>query len=762
MQATQETHVSEQTDGKVPAGLTIHLPGASWEMAAYAALVLVALVMRVWDLGPRAYHHDESLHAYYSWQLYSGQGFSHNPLLHGPFLFDVTALGLLLFGDTLAAPRIFPALFGTVLVIMPFFLRSRLGKWGALAAAVMLAFSPSIFYFSRFIREDIFAIVLDFGVVIAMWRYLETRKNRYIYLGAAFLALTFSEKESAFMTAAILASFLLLWWSQRWLPILWTRVKGSRVRRLRARLRFSRMPPSAGFLILIVTMTLPLFSAAVGFVVQRFTGLTLVNAAENYTKGPVGAPLSGVGGYTAAGLIAGILFIIAIALGYRWGKSTWLIAFGVFYSVYFMLHTTFLTNMVGLGSGVWASLGYWIAQQSVARGNQPWYYYLIMLPLYEFLPFFVGLAGVGLLVRKMDWRSKWWALATAIIASLLAVLLWQLTESKLLFAPLTLAIPLVTWMALSKGGDPFDWFLAYWALMSVLLYIVAGEKMPWLLPHLALPFILLSGKLIGQASTKIEWSRTLKMGGLAVLFLAPVLLLCIRALVLASNSSRPPVGGWAFVGALAFTAAFIAVAWYLWARLGRRRFLQMSAVSVLAVAGFFTVRAGVQAAYSHGDIPVEMLVYTQTSPDIARLMERIDIIAEQTGKGKELSITIDTADGFGWPWFWYLRNYKKVSYVDLSAQQPPPDSAIVVANASNKSRMAPVADQYNEVRTIPFRQWFPEEEYREYTPSKFFGDVFSTAAWSRGLNFFTYRKLNQPLGHIDSVVYYSKSLPATA
>ena len=34
------------------------------EIAAYAALLIVAAGMRFWDLGSRAIHHDESLHAW--------------------------------------------------------------------------------------------------------------------------------------------------------------------------------------------------------------------------------------------------------------------------------------------------------------------------------------------------------------------------------------------------------------------------------------------------------------------------------------------------------------------------------------------------------------------------------------------------------------------------------------------------------------------------------------------------------------------------
>src|SRR5690242_18660366 len=71
----------------------------SYEQGAYLALFVLALLTHVWGLGDRALHHDETLHAFYSWQLFKGQGFTHDPLLHGPFLYYLNALIYFLFGD---------------------------------------------------------------------------------------------------------------------------------------------------------------------------------------------------------------------------------------------------------------------------------------------------------------------------------------------------------------------------------------------------------------------------------------------------------------------------------------------------------------------------------------------------------------------------------------------------------------------------------------------------------------------------------------
>ncbi len=78
-----------------------------------ANAVLCILAFGTWirfqDLGKMAYHHDESIHAYYSWKLFDKGPFSndikttpafYDPVYHGPFLYHMGALTFLLFGDS--------------------------------------------------------------------------------------------------------------------------------------------------------------------------------------------------------------------------------------------------------------------------------------------------------------------------------------------------------------------------------------------------------------------------------------------------------------------------------------------------------------------------------------------------------------------------------------------------------------------------------------------------------------------------------------
>ena len=169
------------------------------EWLLYFCLFTVALLLRVYDLSARAMHHDESLHAYYSWELFQGSGLTHNPMLHGPLQMQLTSLIFFLFGDTDVTARILYVAAGTILVILPIFFRDLLGKHGAIMVSILLSISPSMVYFSRFARNDILMVVFTFGMVITMWKYLVSGNKKNLYLMSALLALSFSTKENAYL-----------------------------------------------------------------------------------------------------------------------------------------------------------------------------------------------------------------------------------------------------------------------------------------------------------------------------------------------------------------------------------------------------------------------------------------------------------------------------------------------------------------------------------------------------------------------------------
>ena len=101
-------------------------------------LMMAAFCLRIWDIDMRVLHHDESLHAYYSWVLYKGDGYIHNPMMHGPFQFFLTAGLFKIFGVSETILRLAPALVGSLLVGLPWLIRDKIGTWGTIACSFFL------------------------------------------------------------------------------------------------------------------------------------------------------------------------------------------------------------------------------------------------------------------------------------------------------------------------------------------------------------------------------------------------------------------------------------------------------------------------------------------------------------------------------------------------------------------------------------------------------------------------------------------------
>jgi 4-amino-4-deoxy-L-arabinose transferase-like glycosyltransferase len=189
----------------------------NWEAIAYIVIFILAVLTRFLDLGTRVMSHDESLHTKYSWDLYRNGNFQHTPLMHGPLLFHATAFFYLLFGDSDFTARIYPAIIGIAVVMMPVLFRRWLGRTGALLTSILFLISPLLLYYSRYIRHDLPAIFFALVMIYAILQYVDgperfRRKPYWLVLLAAGMALLLASKEVAFIYIAIIGSFFALFW----------------------------------------------------------------------------------------------------------------------------------------------------------------------------------------------------------------------------------------------------------------------------------------------------------------------------------------------------------------------------------------------------------------------------------------------------------------------------------------------------------------------------------------------------------------------
>jgi hypothetical protein len=183
--------------------------------------------------------------------------------------------------------------------------------------------------------------------------------------------------------------------------------------------------------------------------------------------------------------------------------------------------------------------------------------------------------------------------------------------------------------------------------------------------------------------------------------------------------------------------------------------VSFSVVPLALVLLVLTVRTGFRASFENGDVPVEMLVYTQTSPDITRLVDEIKRGADDTGQYTDLPITIDGTSGFAWPWAWYLRDYDHVYYA------LEPNTQVMVIHSDNLSQAVELSSEgYTKGRRIRHRWWFPEHKYRGLTIEKFVKGFADRDTWRGAMDYFLNREgVLSSLGSEDSYVYFAGDFP---
>ncbi|HEX9373456.1 MAG TPA: TIGR03663 family protein, partial [Roseiflexaceae bacterium] len=425
-------------------------------------------------------------------------------------------------------------------------------------------------------------------------------------------------------------------------------------------------------------------------------------------------------------------YVVAFAsLGRDWRVWTALL---VFLTPYTLLFTSFFRHPSGFISGTTGSLLYWLAQHNVQRGSQPGYYYLLLLTVYEPVALIWGIVGllmVGVLIgRRLTRRS----------------------------APGT-------------PGAAIDWglampvLLAWWAVATLVVYSWAGEKMPWLTSHIALPIVLLGAWALGRTlrwwtaglgtwdlglrhnntqapspkshlqadelannGTAIDnvngnghvlvpapaqpgyrlWDGGLLLylgilGALAVLFF---LLITIVGNPGAGQQSAAP-----FLFPLALVLVGLLTVFAGLVR-GARWAIGALALGLTLVGMVYGARSAYQLSYRWGDDARELMVFVQTSPDVTRVVRNLERAA--TRRNGDLKVWYDNET----IWQWYMRRFKDAQ------QQPPalpaPDQDVMAvlllqenvdSNPQNLQNL-----QGFRIQRYPLRWWNPEYEIYRLPP----------------------------------------------
>ncbi|MGB9633593.1 MAG: TIGR03663 family protein, partial [Chloroflexaceae bacterium] len=469
------------------------------------------------------------------------------------------------------------------------------------------------------------------------------------------------------------------------------------------------------------------------------------------------------------------------------------IALAILGGIYLVLYSSFFAYMRGAFDGLYAGLAYWLgSQQEYARGDQPWYYYLMLLPLYEPL---AVLAAIGVVLALMV------AVARRFLAGRRAVpavtggdaagaetqapeepaptwtspvaMAWRfLARQRAVAAATSEDAPEAgagarTAEETSPTGVPVmpgalrPWGLyplltVFWFWTALIIFSWAGEKMPWLVVHMALPGALLAAWVIARLLDVVEREGR-----------AP----------LAAETNDPPaanarlnplIGLVPLVTALAAVAVGVAL-WRIgagaqgqeWQRnllqglvplfiagglvyalltlanlLGARLVVALVALTLALGIGAYTVRATWMVVYHHPDTPIEPLIYTQTAPEVPRYVADIREMAinltrgnrtpqDQTG-GLSMPVFIDSGDDSGegslaWPLQWYFRDFKNLAWTKRDRfQTDPGPQTFVVSMPDGSTALAPVVLLYRPHVTEPVREVLRGSYVQPYGPAGVF------------------------------------------
>lgn len=450
-----------------------------------------------------------------------------------------------------------------------------------------------------------------------------------------------------------------------------------------------------------------------------------------------------------------ITLVVAVLVGLWWDSRRWLVAAAIFNAIFFVLFTSVFTNLSGWQTGMIGSLGYWLEQQGVERGSQPLFYYLFVVPFYEFLPLLFSLAGMAVWARtqRLNKVAGYW-LGVGIVALLAYSLTnWLFGRSQelgetptmlpgLMTAAFILIIAAAYWFFIrqrqlrQEQAEQSGWrkllnvdrlfgfipSLIWWFALTWIAYSLAGEKMPWISVHFVIPMALLAGWYFNQLLKGVEARQLLSRTTLLTIGLT--LLLIVTALValgplllgqirFGDQDLNNLSGLGRFLGGLLVTG----VVFYIW----RQYYPQLSAavrrvvwpLALFGLLSLLTIRFAYMTNFPNADFTTEFMVYAHGAPATKSVvLEQLEELSMRLNGDKGIRVAYDS--DVSWPFSWYLREYPNRVFFGDAPSQSLNDSPVVIVGRKNWENVDPYLSRNYEQREYTFL-WWPMEEYRKFS-----------------------------------------------
>ncbi|HEX9018209.1 MAG TPA: hypothetical protein VF806_03430, partial [Anaerolineaceae bacterium] len=280
---------------------------------------------------------------------------------------------------------------------------------------------------------------------------------------------------------------------------------------------------------------------------------------------------------------------------------------------------------------------------------------------------------------------------------------------------------------------PVLWLLVYWAAITLLAFSFAGERMPWLTVHIAMPYLLAAGWGLGFLVDTTDWKHILRRDGLLAVLLLPVFYASLASALGTLLGTNPPFQGSTLVqlestngfilSLIGATGSAVGIL-YLLKGWEARQIVRLATAVFFVLMAVLTIRTAYRASFINYNSAKEYLVYAHAAPGPKQVMQQVDEISQRITGGKNLQVAYG-GDAL-YPYWWYLRDYPNKRWFQTNPTRDLRDVPVVIVGEDLFGKIDPVlGDNFYKFETM--RLWWPNQDYYNLNAARIWNVISNPA-----------------------------------
>jgi predicted membrane-bound mannosyltransferase len=786
-------------------------------LGSLAGVSAVATALRFWQLGLRTIQGGETTASLISAQVARGGGYEQLPDTHGPLQYFLAAAAFRAFGTGDATARAMPALFGVLLALLPLLFARHIGRVGSIAAALLLAVSPTMVYYSRFAGPDVYLAFFTLATAMVIWRYLAEPHRVWLYLLAATLAFMLVTTEMALTMITIFATYLAYRTGSDFIA----QTYEAELETNSAQTHYELLGVGRDAHTREIRLA---YKKAIDrrddgridreALANAYHVLTTANRREAYDRKLAQRELKAA--QQAAETHTGIVRRATIMVAAGPIAIFWPFAGSIRRSLHLKRRPDAASPLIVMTMLTLPFFGP-LVEKLPFVGDRGFYgqqtIYVIggtnIVPGGE-LPVMLITLGVLFAIAGMvgmAWRWNVWIICWAMFYGITITMFsgfftnsggiwtgiwgtldyWWRPEAQLqqvdgpayyygmllpTYEMLPIAVAIVGAAALMLLDGWRNRAIVIAATVAIAAIVVAPSSITAVAHHrtmwemLAASLAVLALRMDHMTKVLSFWTVASFMAfstigrkdpWLAMHVALPLSLLAAKLVDNAVNAFEMP--------ALPDSLPTIRLA-------APRRLAQVAVLAGVAAAVVFTARTGALASWGHGsvpqlsgalatsdhgDTPIELIQPDRVAPDVREVVAAVDRAAKASGEGHDMPIALDTSYDFAQGWLWYLRDYKNLQIEDMRRGFQVPDGTVALFDARNRDKIHVSAASTSMTFTSSWS--FPGAD-AQLSASDIAGDVVSADWWSKWSHYVIDRTLIGQLDTNQGVAYFPSGLSA--